>query len=251
MALGELPPDLPRYDCEDFRTDFKPKRGPGFFPGTDGHFHGCSAGGSRRIVFFGTDFGPERYWNDEVTDGLGEKPTQRTLRNLRRLVEEAGVDPCSCYLTNSVLALAKNGPKPTGAKDRPPMTGNEKVYAQHPKYLQRCAAFHEEWISRNSPRLVVLMGRPNLETYCRHVFHSIFPILKTCWRGLGAPWECMYESGKELVRTRPGEPDVLWMFHPSYRHANPQFRQAGTPDERRRRREQVWTATIEHLGRYR
>ena len=117
---------------------------------------------------------PQYDCEDFRTDGLGEKRTQRTLCNLRRLVEEAGVDPCSCYLTNSVLALA--------GTDR--MTGNEKVYAQHPKYLQRCAAFHEEWISRNTPRLVVLMGRPNVETYCRHVFHSIFPILKTCWRGL-------------------------------------------------------------------
>ena len=182
MALGALQLDLPQYDCEDFRTDFRPKRGPGFFPGTDGHFHGCSAEGSRRIVFFGTDFGPERYWNDEVTDGRGEKRTQRTLRNLRSLVEEAGVDPCSCHLTNSVLALARSDP----------MTGNERVYAQHPEY----------------------------------------------------------ESGKELVSTRPGEPDVLWMFHPSFRHANPQFRQVGTPDEKRRRREQVWAATIERLSSY-
>ena len=232
--------DLPQYDCEDFRTDFRPKQGPGFFPGTDGHFHGCSAEGSRRIVFFGTDFGPERYWNDEVADGLGENRTQRTLCNLRCLVEEAGVDPCSCHLTNSVLALTKSDP----------MTGNEKVYAQHPEYLRRCAEFHEDWISRNSPQLVVLMGRPNVELYRKRIFHSIFPILEEEWRGLKSPWECMYERGKELVSTRPGEPDVLWMFHPSFRHANPQFRQAGTPDEKRRRREQVWAATIERLSSY-
>lgn len=32
MAFGELELDLPQYDCEDFRTEFRPKRGPGFFP---------------------------------------------------------------------------------------------------------------------------------------------------------------------------------------------------------------------------
>ena len=232
--------NLPQYRCEDFRTDFRPKRGPGFFPGTEGYFHGCSTEGSRRIVFFGTDFGPERYWNEEVSDGAGERRAQPTLRNLRFLVEEAGVDPCSCYLTNSVLALARRGD----------MTGNDKVYKRHPEYLKQCADFHREWISRNQPRLLVFMGRPNLELYRSSIFDSIFPFLEEEWRGLKPPWECVYEREKELVKTGPDEPDVLWIFHPSYRHANPQFRRAGSPEERRRRREQVWARTVEHLSKY-
>ena len=54
--------DLPQCSAPDFRTDFQPKHGPGFFPGVGGYFHGCFPEGRRRIVFFGTDFGPQSYW---------------------------------------------------------------------------------------------------------------------------------------------------------------------------------------------
>ena len=193
-------------------------------------------------MFFGTDFGPERYWEEEVEDGDGEKETQTTLRELRKLVDEAGVDPCSCHLTNAVLALARNGR----------MTGNERIYGKHPKYLRKCAAFHREWISSHAPGLVVLMGKPNVETYLRHVFQPIFPTLEERWRREpNAPLSSIYESGRELVRQPEGPdvPDVLWMFHPSYRNTNPRFPKCAAEEERKRR-EQVWSRTVEHLSRY-
>ena len=95
---------------------FSPSTVPASSPGAGGYFHGCFPEGPGRIVFFGTDFGPQSYWEEEVTEGGGEKRTQATLCNLRCLVEAAGVDPCSCHLTNTVLALAKG--------DR--MTGNDQ-----------------------------------------------------------------------------------------------------------------------------
>ena len=131
--------DLPPYDDNpDFATCFEPKRGPGFFPGAGGYFHGCSPGSPRRIAFFGTDFGTRRYWEEEVTEGGGEKQTQATLRNLRCLVEEAGIDPCSCHLTNAVLALAT----------RDDMTGNASLYGRkrYRDYLELCGDFHEDWM---------------------------------------------------------------------------------------------------------
>lgn len=223
--------NLPRHDHGDFRTDFEPRRGPGFFPGAGGYFHGCAPGGARRIVFFGTDFGPEWYW-EEVEDGDGERETQDTLRELRKLVDEAGVDPCSCHLTNAVLALARNGR--TTENDR-------RIYRKHPKYLRKCADFHREWISRHAPGLVVLMGGANVRTYLRDVFQPIFPKAKLEERWRNAPLSSIYdedESGRELVR-QPEGPDVLWMYHPSYRNTNP-----------RKRRKQVWSRTVEHLRRY-
>ena len=224
---------LPRYDCVDFRTDFEPRRGPGFFPGAGGYFHGCAPGGDRRIVFFGTDFGPEWYW-EKVEDGDGEKATQWTLRELRKLVDEAGVDPCSCHLTNAVLALARTD-RMTG------MTGKDRIYRKHRKYLRKCADFHREWISRHEPGLVVLMGGANVRTYLRDVFQPIFPKakLEERWRlEPNARLSSIYESGRELV-VQPEGPDVLWMFHPSLRNSNPRYR-----------REQVWSRTVEHLSRY-
>ena len=237
--------DLPQYKCksEDFRTDFQPKRGPGFFPGTGGYFHGCSPGLSRRIVFFGTDFGPESYWKEEVTDGRGEKRTQTTLCNLRCLVEEAGLDPCSCYLTNTVLALAKRGGT----------TGNHHMYGRkrYRDYLEQCAEFHKAWTLRGNPDLVVLMGTPNVDIYRRLVFRHVFPALEDAWADFQRPWTTVYDAEKELVRkTKPGVPDVLWMFHPSYRQSNPRFPKSTTREENKRLRDAIWARTVQHLGNY-
>lgn len=240
--------DLPQYRALDFRTKFVPKRGPGFSPGAGGYFHGCSPGGAAHIVFFGTDFGTERYWNEEVTQGGGEKRTQATLCNLRCLVEEAGVDPCSCHLTNAVLALAK----------RDDMTGNyDDVYRrkEYRDYLELCGDFHEDWISRHEPGLVVLMGTPNIRTYRRFVFKRaldpVHQMLEAEWGDYRAPWESVYENQKELVRTDLGQPDVLWMFHPSFRNSNPQFRRLrASKAEKRQRREEVWNTVVRHLRTY-
>ena len=230
--------NLPGHDCDDFRADFEPRRGPGFFPGAGGYFHGCAPAGDRRIVFFGTDFGTEKYW-EEVKDGDGERATQPTLRELRKLIDEACVDPCSCHLTNAVLALARTDSN----------VGNERIYKQHPKYLRKCADFHREWISSHAPGLVVLMGGANARTYLRgvfrHVFQPIFPTLEERWR---APLTSIYENGRELVR-QPEGPDVLCMFHPSYRNLNPRFPKCAV-DEERKRREEVWRRIVEHLSRY-
>ena len=191
--------DLPSFSSPDFKTDFAPKCGPGFFPGASGYFHGCSPGGSGRIVFFGTDFGPQRFWKEEVTEGAGEKRTQQTLCNLRCLVEEAGIDPCDCHLTNSVLALATPND----------MTVNNAVYTrrEYRCYLKLCGNFHRDWISRHKPELVVLMGTPNIHTYRHFLFnraHPIHPMLAAAWGDYRAPWECVYQEQKELVRTGRG-----------------------------------------------
>ena len=237
--------DLPRYSAPDFTTDFEPKHGPGFFPGTDGYFHGCSAAGPGRIVFFGTDFGSQRYWEEEVTEGGGEKRTQRTLCNLRCLVEEAGIDPCACHLTDAVLALTK----------RDKSTGNDEVYRrkEYRDYLELCGDFHGDWISRHKPELVVLMGTPNIDTYRRVVFnralHRGRRMLEDAWVDMRSPWTCVYEDERELVRTQPGQPDVLWIFHPSFRHANPQFPKLPRA-EKKRRREQLWERVVGHLRDY-
>lgn len=164
-------------------------------------------------MFFGTDFGTRR----------GEKRTQTTLCNLRCLVEEAGVDPCCCHLTNSVLALAK--------RDR--MTGRDDIYRrkEYRRYLVLCGDFHRDWICRHRPALVVLMGTSNID--------------------LRPPWEGVYRDHRELVRTERGQPDVLWMFHPSFRNSNPQFRRSRAPKaEKKRWREEVWKRVVGHLSTY-
>ena len=198
-------------------------------------------------MFFGTDFGTERYWNEKVAPSSGEKRTQTTLCNLRCLVEEAGVDLCSCHLTNAVLALAK----------RDDMTGNDHIYRRkkYRDYLERCGDFHEDWISRHKLELVVLMGTPNIRTYRRFVFKRaldpVHQMLEAEWGDCRAPWEGVYQDQKELVRTGSGQPDVLWTFHPSFRHSNPQFRKLqASKDEKRARREEVWNTVVRHLSAY-
>ena len=94
------------------------------------------------------------------------------------------------------------------------------------------------------------MGTPNVDTYRRAIFQYMFPELKQ-WDGFGAPWESIYDARKELVRTGSREPDILWMFHPSYRYSNPQFRKLSiSKAEKRKRRDEVWERTAAHLRDY-
>ena len=97
------------------------------------------------------------------------------------------------------------------------------------------------------------MGTPNIDVYRRFVFRRlrIAPMLEDAWAGLRAPWTCVYREGKELVKTKPEEPDVLWIFHPSYRHSNPQFPKLEVPKaEKRNRREEIWERIVGHLRDY-
>ena len=133
------------------------------------------------------------------------------------------------------------------------MTANNAVYTrrEYRCYLKLCGNFHRDWISRHKPELVVLMGTPNIHTYRHFLFnraHPIHPMLEAAWGDYRAPWECVYQDRKELVRTGPEQPDVLWTFHPSFRHSNPQFRTLKAAKEKKRRlREEVWHTVVTHL----
>ncbi len=94
------------------------------------------------------------------------------------------------------------------------------------------------------------MGTPNVDTYRRLVFHRVFPMLEGAWGHFGTPWTSLYAAEQELLPTGPGKRDILWMFHPSYRHSNPQFPQLNSKAEKRRHREAIWARTVRHLSSY-
>jgi hypothetical protein len=85
--MTEVISTRPKYPCnDDFVTDFETEPGPGFYPGAGGYFHGCSSTCRPRTVIFGTDFGTEQYWKDEVRGKGGETQSQSTVSKLRSLI---------------------------------------------------------------------------------------------------------------------------------------------------------------------
>ena len=213
----------PQYPCnDDFVTDFETEQGPGFFPGAGGYFHDCSSSMcSRRIVFFGTDFGTEQYWKDEVQGQRGERRSQSTLRNLRSLVEDIRLDTgirdlaCWCYLTNAVLALAK---LTAVVRD------NRNTYKAYKKpeyrsYLRECGEIHRQWLRRHEPGLAVIMGARNLKNYAQSVWSVVWPELF----GPGGKWSGM--EMKDALRSPVGTAEsglrVQLMYHPSLIHLWP------------------------------
>lgn len=198
---------FPEYHENDFfETDFQPFIDlPGFFPGAGGFFHGCNRECAKSIIFYGTDFGELSYQRRLAETG-GEPETNKTIKNLKTIVLESGLNLNSCFLTNVVLGLTK-GEEAVG--------NYESTFKRFPDYIQACAVWHREWLKGVMPKLVVLMGTPNMNDYGTR----IFPELSGAWSKFKSLKD-LYSSGAELIKIQNG-PSVLLMYHPSYWHAHP------------------------------
>ena len=221
--MTEVTSTKPEYRCnDDFVTGFETEQGPGFFPGAGGYFHDCSAWTCPpKIVFFGTDFGTELYWEEEVRDKGGERRSQSTLRNLRSIIDAVEDDTgirglaCWCYLTNAVLALAKIT---AAVKD------NRNTYRayrnpEYLSYLRQCGEVHRQWLRIHEPGLAVVMGAKNLEYYGQSVWSVVWPELF----GPGGKWNGMEmkEALRSPVETAESGLRVQLMYHPSLMHLWP------------------------------
>ena len=229
---------LPECNTDEVRTRFDRLPGPGFFPVHDGRFDGCGAGTPPRVVLFGTDWGTLEWYGKCARDldsrGRCDCPTSPTDRRLCGIVREAGIDPCTCHLTNAVLALA----------DVESATQTHNVYRnrKYRSYLERCGEYHRQWLKDHSPRLAVIMGAPNLERYAPFIWPELFRP-GAAWNGatLGQIFAGDDpEQWNDVVTAGSGLP-VLAMYHPSFMHANPSGRQ---------HRNAVWERTVAQLRRY-
>lgn len=198
---------LPQYKSNPaFETDFELFLDlPGFFPGAGGFFHDCTPGFVKSFVFFGTDFG-ELSYQKTLGEASGEPRSNQTLRNLREIITQAGLDLNACLLTNAVLGLTK-GEQAVG--------NYGSIFKNYPDYLDLCAHWHQETIDSSDARLVVLMGTPHIQDYGAR----IFPELGGIWAGHKS-LKGIFSAGLELVKRACG-PDILLMYHPSYWHLHP------------------------------
>ena len=176
---------------------------------------------SRRIVFFGTDFGTEQYWKEEVQGKGEERRSQSTVRNLRSLIDDVGHDTgirhlaCWCYLTNAVLALAKITDRIKENKD------TYKAYKkpEYRSYLRRCGEAHSRWLQEQKPGLAVLMGAKHVEIYRHGVWSVVWPELfgpRGEWDGMK-----MKDALRNPVKTTESGLRVQLMYHPSLMHLWP------------------------------
>lgn len=208
MALAGTPrivQGLPSYRPNDlFETSFRPNPTlPGFFPGAGGFFHG-HASGSKRFMFFGTDFGPLSYQQGLERTG-GEPKTNETIRFLRAIVERANIPLDACFLTNAVLCMRLGDSA----------TDTFSIWERYPDYVAACAQWHRAFIAETRPKLVALMGLPHLK-----VFGPIlFPELSSHWAGLRTLAD-VFNASKETLRLNVGT-QVLLMHHPSHWPAYP------------------------------
>jgi hypothetical protein len=161
---------LPRYELNDhFTTDFTPFLSlPGFFPGAGGFFHGYPSP-TKKILIFGTDFGP-LWYQQQLGDTGGEPANNPTIANLAKVLGEASVALKDCFLTNAVLCMWRTDNT----------VGNHDVWRRYSRYVEQCAAWHRRFMESTQPRGVVLMGTPALETAGK----VLFPALAEHWANL-------------------------------------------------------------------
>jgi len=179
MNLVDLT-SFPLPQCEENKylsTTFTPHlSAPGFFPGTGGFFHD-HPNSTKRILFFGTDFGQLKY--QQTLAGKGEPKSTKTIANLAKILVAAGVSLDDCFLTNAVLCAWREDSS----------VGNHDVWRKYPTYIADCAAWHRRFIEEHRPEFIVLMGTPALTTYGR----VLFPQLKAHWGRLSS-LKAVYEA---------------------------------------------------------
>ena len=223
----DLPPRPPK-DPVEFTTDIKSffVGGPGFFPVHSGRLvpdGALSQQATVHIVFFGTDWGwkcraetcqavkkagrncgCQRSLQDHPPSG--SYPTERNLSGALKQVK--GLDHETVVLTNAVLGLS--------IEDQ---SGNEGVFGKDGEYLRECGKYHQKWLSREKPRLVVLMGAEHLNTY-RRVWSEVWPDLF----GEGGEWSPKTKKlgeplsrgqGIAAIKAAPTGPWVQLVYHPS------------------------------------
>ena len=196
---------LPSYRANDlFATDFQPHLTlPGFLPGAGGFFHG-HPNTTKRLLFFGTDFGPLRYQRTLPSTG-GEPEGVVTLRQLRSILTQARVQLDDCFLTNAVLCLRQGESA----------TSKFPIWHTYRDYVLACAAWHRQEIADCRPAAVVLMGLPHLH----HFGKLLFPELADYWYGFETMTR-VYAKERETLTLANGT-SVLLMLHPSFWHAHP------------------------------
>ena len=196
---------LPVHSPNDlFATTFDPHLTlPGFFPGAGGFFHGYPSP-KKRFLFFGTDFGPLSYQRGLPNTG-GEPESVVTLRQLRSIVAQAGLQPDHCFLTNAVLCMRQGESA----------TSKFPIWRAYRDYVLACAAWQRRELADCKPTAVVLMGKPHLE----HFGKLLFPELASHWHGLKS-MASVYAQGREVL-TVANCTNVLLMLHPSFWHAHP------------------------------
>ena len=220
-------PPRPPEDPVEFTTDITSffVGGPGFFPVHNGRLvrdGNLLQRAAVNIVFFGTDWG----WKCRADTCQAETKTRRNCGCQRSLQDHPpsdsyptelnisgalkqvkGLDRKTAILTNAVLGLSIAN-----------QSGNEGVFKKHDEYLRNCGRYHQKWLSREKPRLVVLMGAEHLNTY-RRVWCEVWPNLF----GEGGAWPpkakklgaLLSGKGVAAIKAVPRGPWVQLVYHPS------------------------------------
>ena len=175
---------------------------PGFFPGAGGFFHGHPTT-RKRFMFFGTDFGPQKYQQGLQATG-GEPASVSTIQHLREIVECAGISLNECFLTNAVLCTrlgdSAMGPFP--------------IWQRYPDYVEACVRWHRSFIADARPEVIALMGVPQL------MFGpKLFPELVSHWAGMKT-LAAVFNANRETLRL-PSGALILLMYHPSMWNSHP------------------------------
>ncbi len=136
-------------------VDIKPiEDGLGFFPYSNGLYHGAKAFPIGGVMILGQDFGTNYY----VIDTLNGKPESENLptwRNLKILLTASKIEFNDCFFTNAIIGARINGEPMTGKA--PPF--KKKKYPDGAKYLAECFEFLKIQVATQKPKLIICMGK--------------------------------------------------------------------------------------------
>lgn len=173
-AVGPYPPGVERVP--------EPIPGTAFFPGG---YSIWRPDGTRQVLerrcggvmVIGQDFHSAAGYRKSLAAG-SEWPHVPTLRTLRQVLEAAGVDLDSCFLTNTYMGL-RSGQTATG----------QFPGEQDQAFVARCDRFLGRQIATALPRLILTLGKP---------------AFRAAGRVLGIPGWAAAERFRDLDAGEPG-----------------------------------------------
>lgn len=164
-------------------------------------------------MILGHDFHSETGYQRSFDNG-SERLTEPTWRNLLALLEDAGIEPETCFFTNFYMGLRKGNATTgvfPGAKDK--------------AFVQRCRDFFLFQLRFQKPRAVLVLGK--------HVPPLLAPLAPqlTAWGkaksllAIDAADAAMIRNVQFAADIRPV--NMVALTHPSLRHANVKRRRYG------------------------
>jgi hypothetical protein len=118
-----------------------------FFPGGKGTFDNSDQIFDKSIMILGQDFDSDKGFKKSLHQGEEDIQKNTTWRNLLFYLNEAGINPCNCFFTNSIMGIRKGESS----------TGKSPAFKDK-SFIKSCQELFLLQLSLQKPKAILVLG---------------------------------------------------------------------------------------------